>query len=103
MFGSAEINTASVLLVIVSSIFVLGWRLNNQFRDVRALVFTQAEKIREFFLTKLDYHEKHDDDRFDKISNDLWLIRVRNAARDGSDTRTMTNGPPKETRTQQSN
>jgi hypothetical protein len=92
MFGSTEINTASVLLVMISSIFLLGWRLNNQFRDVRQLVFTQSEKIKEFFLSKLDYHEKHDDERFDKISNDLWLIRIHNAARDGADIKPIING-----------
>lgn len=85
MFGPSEINTASVVLIIVTSIFALGWRLNNQFRDIRQLVYQQSDKIKEFVMSKLDYHEKHDDDRFDKINNDLWLIRLRNAAKDGVD------------------
>ena len=83
MFGSNEINAIYAVLIILTSIFALGWRLNNQFRDVRALVYSQGEKIKEFFMNKLDYHERHDDERFDKISNDLWLIRLRNAAKDG--------------------
>lgn len=43
-------------------------------------------------MDKLDYHEKHDDSRFNdlkqdiySVTNDVWALRVRNAAREGLD------------------
>lgn len=33
---------------------------------------------------KLEYHEKHDDIRFENLSNRIWGIELRNAARDGT-------------------
>ena len=61
----------------------MSWWLNGQFSSLRRLVFEKTEQIKDALITKLEYHEKHDDARFQGISNDLWDIRVRNAARDG--------------------
>lgn len=85
MLKEFDAATLSIITTILGSIFLLGWRLSNQFRDVRALVYSQGEKIKEYILDKLNYHEKHDDERFDKIANDVWLLRLRNAAKDGVD------------------
>lgn len=57
----------------------LTWWLSKQFRDVRELIYKNGKNI----LDKLEYHEKHDDQRFDEIKKDVWLLRLRNAAIDG--------------------
>lgn len=61
----------------------LVWWLSNQFRDVRNLVYVKFDELSKMLSEKIEYHERHDDQRFNSISNDLWAIRIRNAARDG--------------------
>lgn len=39
---------------------------------------------------KLEYHERHDDDRFGQIRSDLAELRIRNAAKDALMTNMMT-------------
>lgn len=41
-------------------------------------------ETREAILNKLEYHERHDDHRFDNIRKDIWEIRLRNAGIDAS-------------------
>jgi hypothetical protein len=55
------------------------WWLASQFRVTRDLIFQSKEDI----LKKLEYHERHDDDRFQNVRNDIWDIRLRNASIDG--------------------
>lgn len=31
-------------------------------------------------MAKLDYHEKHDDTRFDDIKRDIWEVKLRQAS-----------------------
>jgi hypothetical protein len=74
-------------LTIVGSVIVfvgsMTWWLALQFSSLRTLVYSQIKEVRDTIIAKLEYHEKHDDKRFDNIRNDIWDIRVRNAARDG--------------------
>jgi hypothetical protein len=80
---------AGLFLTVFGAVWSLAWWLSGQFTAIRNLVYTTAEKTRDTILTKLEYHEKHDDTRFngihDRIKNlgdDIWDIRVRNASRD---------------------
>lgn len=63
----------------VATVGTLTWWLAGQFKSTRDIVYTQIQKV----LDKLEYHEKHDDQRFQEIRNDIWEIRLRNAAIDG--------------------
>lgn len=38
---------------------------------------------KKILLEKIEYHERHDDQRFAAISNDLWTLKLHNAARYG--------------------
>lgn len=53
--------------------------MSNQF----SRIFSKLETTRDQILDKLEYHERHDDQRFAQISNDLWMLRLRQAAKDG--------------------
>lgn len=62
-----------------------------QFSSTRHLIDIKIEKLESNILAKLEYHEKHDDQRFDSqdqrldhLHNDLWEIRVRNASIDAA-------------------
>lgn len=69
----------------------LAWWLSGQFTAIRNLIYSQVEKLNTSFSQKLDYHEKHDDTRFSNldirmasIRDDIWDIRVRDAAQSGT-------------------
>lgn len=73
---------------IMGTVAVFSWGasqyLSKQFSATRNLIDQKIEKLEVNLVNKLEYHEKHDDRRFDSMHNDIWEIRVRNAARDGS-------------------
>lgn len=73
-------------LAIPASLLVFGsglsWFISSQFTSVRKLIHEETNKTKLELINKLDYHEQHDDRRFDSITKDLWEIRVGNAARD---------------------
>ena len=50
---------------------------------VRELVHIEVDKLERGISQKMEYHERHDDDRFGRIRDDLWEIRVSNAAKQG--------------------
>jgi hypothetical protein len=73
----------SITSTTLGTAFWLSWWLSKQFVSTKQLVYERADSLKKFFLEKIEYHEKHDDSRFQEIRNDIWDIRVRNAARDG--------------------
>lgn len=81
--GSETYYLITILITIVGAVWTLAWWLSSKFSEVRNLVFSQSDELRQLFTSKLDYHERHDDQRFQAINNDLWAIRLRNASRDG--------------------
>lgn len=78
-----------IVVAVASAIFIggtlwsLAWWLSGKFSEIKALVYQQISRVELNILNKLEYHEKHDDTRFTDIQNNLWDIRVRNAAKDG--------------------
>lgn len=80
MFTWNELATMATIVVLAISGTL--W-FNKQFNATNALVFLKFEELRTLFLSKLDYHEEHDDQRFSQMRNDIWELRVRNAAKDG--------------------
>ncbi len=67
------------LASVGASVWSLAWWLNGHFTNIRKDVYLLGKEI----LDKLEYHERHDDTRFSQIRDDIWDIRVRNAATDG--------------------
>lgn len=77
------IPAATLAGTLLAAVWSLAWWLSRQFANMRNLVYEKIEKLQAAILDKLEYHERHDDARFQAIQNDLWAIRIRNAARDG--------------------
>jgi len=82
------IAATGVLLTIFAAIWSLAWWLSGQFSQIRDLIHTRVENVMHEFQDKLEYHEKHDDSRFDKvtsvlnnINNQIWEMRVFNASK----------------------
>jgi hypothetical protein len=82
-FIQAWLATSSIIVTIIVSVWTLSWWLSSQFKDVRNLVYDKVEQVQRIFLERLEHHERHDDKRFNEVVEDIWNIRVRNAARDG--------------------
>lgn len=72
---------------IMSTLVTVGWIsaswMNKKFAELTEQIDVQIRKLEDNLIRKLDYHEKHDDDRFSQVRNDIWEIRLRNAAHDG--------------------
>lgn len=74
MFDWTLVSVAGTLVfTILTAVWSLAWWLARQFAAVKDAI-----------LEKLEYHERHDDIRFDALTKDLWEIRVRNASVDNA-------------------
>lgn len=76
------VGLAGLFFTVFAAVWSLAWWLSGKFSEIRSLVYTTAEKTANSILSKLEYHERHDDDRFSQVREDLSEIRVRNAAKD---------------------
>lgn len=71
---------------IISASLVTGsivWGFSAWISGKLTNIYNRIEKAQETILTKLEYHEKHDDQRFASMNNELWTIKIRNASKDG--------------------
>jgi hypothetical protein len=75
-----------VMISVATAIFVggsvwgLAWWLSGQFSHLRQLVYESINKTEAAILSKLEYHERHDDTRFDDVKRDIWEIKLRQAS-----------------------
>lgn len=67
------------LASVITAVWTLAFWLNGHFNSIRREITDMGKDI----ISKLEYHERHDDQRFSQIRDDIWDIRVRNAAADG--------------------
>lgn len=77
------IVAVGLFLSIGAGIWGQALWLSKQFSMVRELVHIEVDKLERGISQKMEYHERHDDDRFGRIRDDLWEIRVSNAAKQG--------------------
>ena|SRR5688500_4796158 len=67
-----------------ASVWGLAWWLSGKFSEFNKNFFTHMDVMKKEITTKLEYHEKHDDSRFSEIRNDIWQMRVDDAARNAA-------------------
>lgn len=73
----------TMISTAVGTIVTLTWWLAKQFTTLRTLILDKTGETAKLITDKLEYHEHHDDERFSNVYNDLWAIKLRNAAKDG--------------------
>lgn len=90
---SIDWSVVGVIGTIIGTVWSLAWWLSNKFSELREIFSIQVELVKTTLSSKIDYHEKHDDQRFSNVDkrfsnirDDLWEIRVRNARVDGKPT-----------------
>jgi hypothetical protein len=87
-------SLASIVGGVLSTVAILTWWLSRQFSKQDEKFSTKIDSVLEKIMNKLEYHEKHDDERFAEIRNlsnqrfgeikdEIWQIRLRNASKDG--------------------
>lgn len=74
---------SSTIFILISTVWGFSIWLSKKFDQNKEFIEEKIEKLETTIIKKLEYHERHDDVRFADIKNDVWDIRVRNAARDG--------------------
>lgn len=74
------LNLLGIGVILISGV----WWFQSQFSHLRSYFFDQIEKLSKNIMDKIEYHERHDDKRFADVRDDIWEIRLRNAAIDGS-------------------
>lgn len=95
---SESTSLIGVSLTIVGILLSAGWVsqswLNKKFADASLAFNDKIDKLEDIIVRKMEYHEQHDDSRFaelrklgeirfNELKNDVWDIRIRNAAKDG--------------------
>lgn len=67
---------------MLTSVWILRGSIEKQFSEIRRLVYERTDQLLKTFTDKLEYHERHDDQRFNDINNNIWMLRIRSAAID---------------------
>lgn len=67
----------STEITIIGFIWGFAWWLSRKFSGI----YEKIQTTLDLMITKLEYHEQHDDQRFSEITNGLWALRVEQAAK----------------------
>lgn len=74
------------LTMIMGTVFGAIWGLaiwlTGKFSTLKGQFYDKMDKSMGMILDKLEYHERHDDQRFAALFKDLSDLRVRNATAD---------------------
>lgn len=85
MFNAENwVSLVGLFLTVFAAVWSLAWWLSGKFDAITKDLRERIASVEKNLTEKLEYHERHDDSRFSSIRNDLWEMRVQNAARDGS-------------------
>lgn len=68
-----------IIIAVVGAAFAQSQRIDRQFSNTREFVSKRVDDVKEYFTQKLDYHERHDDQRFANINDNIWSLRVDHA------------------------
>lgn len=77
------VSLATTLSAGISVAVGLAYWIQKQFTATHRHIDLKSEQTEKILLEKIEYHERHDDQRFSQINNDLWTIKLQNAARYG--------------------
>lgn len=80
---------------LMASTATVVWFVSAQFSNNRQLMYDAIKDVKDSLLKKIEYHEKHDDERFaeyaksahegiKQVSDRVWNVELRNAAKDGT-------------------
>lgn len=65
----------TVETTLVAGIWGFSWFLSKKFSDIYEKIQNTVQQM----VDKLEYHEQHDDKRFNQITDGLWALRLEQA------------------------
>jgi hypothetical protein len=74
----------AISVTIISAVWSLALWLGNQFKGVYKAIDAKFDKILDTITNKLEYHERHDDQRFGHINDSIWEVRLQQALTTGN-------------------
>ena len=80
---SIAFGVLTSLGIILGAVWGHSLWLSKQFNSLRDLIYAKVGALEDVLLSKLEYHERHDDKRFSDLHNELWEMKLRNAAVQG--------------------
>ena len=69
--------------VRIATVAVVGWTAAWFVVRQQNIIYKKIEEIRDVILGKLEYHERHDDTRFDVVQKNIYQLGLRMAANTG--------------------
>jgi hypothetical protein len=64
---------------VATVVWSAAWFIFTQQIKIKDLIYVKFEELKNLFSDKLDYHERHDDQRFDNITKDIMTLRISQA------------------------
>jgi hypothetical protein len=97
------IPVIAISVTIISAVWGHALWLSGQFKGVYKAIDQKFDKILDSLSEKLEYHERHDDQRFGHISDSIWEVRLQQALQNGNlvakkKTEVRTGGPENSSR-----
>jgi hypothetical protein len=74
----------AISVTIISAVWGHALWLSGQFKSVYKAIDIKFDKILDSITEKLEYHERHDDQRFGHISDSIWELRLQQAINSGN-------------------
>lgn len=77
---------------VASVVASATWFLFRQQLSIKETLYNKFDELKNIFLDKLEYHERHDDVRFENVRKDLLEIRLQQARYGSRSSKYMENG-----------
>jgi hypothetical protein len=80
MLDLALFPPAIAILAAAGSVLIFVWTLRGWFSNQFSKIFDKIEKSENNIMSKLEYHERHDDERFARMGDRIWELKVGQAS-----------------------
>jgi hypothetical protein len=69
----------AVETTLIAGIWGFAWFLSTKFNGI----YEKIQATLDLMINKLEYHEQHDDKRFNQVTDSLWALRLEQATNSG--------------------
>lgn len=76
-------SLVTVIASVVGAVWTLAWFMSRKFSDMTALIYRKVDEVESNVTAQLTSHEAQDNQRFSNVSDGIWDLRVRMAAKEG--------------------
>lgn len=73
----------TVMVTVIGGLYTVSNTLGRKIEAITSLVYLKTEGLEKAIFNKIDNHESQDNQRFSAVSDGIWDLRVRMAAKEG--------------------